>query len=215
MELRPKFIRPRASKIKREVRVVSALRKPNLLWTKEEYWAFEEGSVTKHEYFEGEVYAMAGAKPRHNDIAMNIARVLSTQLVGKPCRVRGSDQRLEIEETGLETYPDISILSPPFRYNPQQTMNSFDATVIVEVLSRRTRDYDRNQKFRNYHNLPSFRHYLLIEQDRVEIEHRFLQEGKWQSETFSGLNDTIKLAAVACQLKLADVYADIDFEAEN
>jgi Uma2 family endonuclease len=194
---------------------MSALRKPNLLWTPEEYWAFEELSVTRHEYFDGEVYAMAGAKPRHNDVAANILRVLGNQLVGKPCRARGSDQRVEIAATGLETYPDVVVICPPFLYNPKQTINSLDATVVAEVLSPRTRDYDRNQKFENYQKLPSFRHYLLVEQDRVEVEHRFLNENSaWQSKTFINLNDAIELKTIACELSLGDVYADIDFNDE-
>jgi Uma2 family endonuclease len=191
---------------------MSALRKPNLLWTPEEYWSFENASPSKHEYFAGEVYAMAGGSPRHNDIAMNISRVLSTQLVGKPCRARGSDQRIEIGENGLETYPDVSVLCPPFRYNPRQPINSLDATVLVEVLSRRTRDYDRGQKFEFYKALPSFRHYLLVEQGCIEVEHRFLNEnGEWQSQTFSKCNDEIELPAIACRLRLEDIYADVDW----
>lgn len=183
---------------------------PEATFSAQDYWDFENGSELKHEFFEGRVYAREIPDERHHELVGNILASLHQQLRGKPCRVRSSDQRLEIEETGLQTYPDVMVACPPFRYNERQTINILDATVIVEVLSDKTRSYDRTGKFEHYKRLPTLRHYVLVEQNSIEIEHHVLINGQWNSKVFNSLKKSVGLAAIACELQLDDVYEGID-----
>ena len=191
--------------------IMTAQRPHHALFTEREYWEKEEFAVERHEYFRGEIVAMAGASPRHNDISASILSSLFSQLRGRPCRARMSDQRIKVETTTLQTYPDVVVVCPPFRFDSGNSITLLDATVIVEVLSDSTRQYDQSEKFRNYRELPSLRHYLLVETNGISIEHRTrLENGDWETQIFSTLDDTIELEAIACQLSLHAVYEEVD-----
>ncbi len=190
---------------------MTAQRQHHTLFTEKEYWDYEEAFSAKHEYFRGEVFAMAGASPRHNDVAGNIYASLLSQLRGKPCRARISDQRIKVEATTLQTYPDVVVVCPPFRFTPDNKITLLDATVIVEVLSDSTRQYDQTDKFDNYKQLPSLRHCLLVETDKVSIEHRIrLENGEWKTQTFTHLDDVVDLTAIACTLSIRAIYEEIE-----
>ena len=139
--------------------------------SEDEYLRREEASLTKHEYVNGAIYAMAGASPSHNDLAAAALSALIVQLRGNPCIPRGSDQRVKVEATGINTYPDVVIACPPLCYD-SKNITLLDATVIIEVLSPSTAEYDRTGKFLHLAQLPSLRHYVLISQDQVWVEHR-------------------------------------------
>lgn len=190
---------------------MSAQRQQHALVSEAEYYYVEDFSNVRHEFFRGEVFAMAGAGPKQNDIASNIHSSLHAQLKGKPCRVRASDQRLRVDANSLITYPDVTVVCPPFRFAPDNKITLLDATVIVEVLSDSTRAYDRGEKFELLRELPSLGHYLLVEPDEVRIEHRFrLDDGDWQTEVFASLDGVVRLAAVDCTLNVRDVYDEIE-----
>ena len=181
------------------------------LFTEAEYYYEEDLSDSKHEYFRGEIFAMAGAGGKQNDIASNVNSSLHAQLKGKPCRARTSDQRLRVEANGLITYPDVAVVCPPFRFAPENKITLLDATVIVEVLSDSTRTYDKGKKFDLLRELPSLRHYILVEPDEIRVEHRFrVGDGDWQTEVFTALDDVVNLAAVACTLSVRAVYDEIE-----
>lgn len=194
---------------------MGALRKPEILLSEAEYWYDEDNSAIRHEYFEGQITAMAGATERHNDVAGNILTSLKTQLRGNPYRARMSDQRIKVETTTLQTYPDIVVVCPPFRRDLRDAITLLDATVIVEVLSPSTRRTNRFlAKFNNYIELPSLRHYLLVEPDQIGVEHRFKTDsGAWEIEQFTALNDEIALQTTGCRLTLREIYEEIEFEA--
>jgi len=186
---------------------MNAQREQHALFTEAEYYYTEEFALTRNEFFQGEIFAMAGTTPKHNDVAGNIYTSLHAQLRGKPCRVRSADQRLRVEASGLITYPDISVVCPPFRFAPDNKITLLDATVIVEVLSDSTRKYDQGKKFDLLRELPSLRHYFLIEPDETRVEHRFQTEGgDWETEVFTSLDDVANLSTSACTLKVSDVY---------
>jgi Uma2 family endonuclease len=142
----------------------------------------EEKSLEKHEYFDGEIFAMAGASEAHDSIVGDVVVALKLALRGK-CRVYTSDMRLFVPATGLYTYGDASVLcgapdftedSPPALRNPE---------IIFEVLSESTERYDRGDKFANYRTIPSFSHYVLVSQHQVLVEHFVRQpDGKWLME---------------------------------
>jgi Uma2 family endonuclease len=192
---------------------MSAERKPEIYFTQREYFELERDSPIKHEYHRGQLYAMAGASPRHNDIAASALSSLVVQLRGRPCRPRSTDQRLRIETEDLNTYPDVVVACPPFDYSTEDSYTLIDATVIIEVLSPSTAKYDKGIKFDFYCQLPSLRHYVLIEQERMEVEHRWLdaQSGAWQRETLTNPQDAVNLVTIGCSLPVAELYESVEF----
>jgi Uma2 family endonuclease len=138
--------------------------------TPEEYLHRERKAESRSEYFRGEMFAMAGASANHNMIVLNAGFHLRERLRRKPCRVYRSDLRLRIEATDLYSYPDRSLVCG----EPQLDSDSGDVllnpVVLVEVLSDSTEAYDRGKKFEHYRTIPSWRHYLLIAQDRYAID---------------------------------------------
>lgn len=179
--------------------------------TVEEYLAFERGSEIKHEYHAGELFAMAGASYEHNLIAGNTFASLHAQLRGRPCRVLPSDLRVLIEDTGLFTYPDLTVICGPPQFlsnNPPDTL--LNPTVIIEFLSPSTEGYDRGTKFRHYRAIQSLQEYLLIAQDARRIERYLRQEdGFWLYSEVAGAGATVELPTIACTLALADVYENV------
>jgi len=176
--------------------------------TEEEYLAMETESDLKHEYFEGEIFAMTGASEKHNLIAANVIGELRSQLKTKPCRVYPGDMRLKIEATGLYTYPDVMIVCGPRRFaEPGRTDTLTNPLVIIEVLSDSTENYDRGKKFQHYKSLNSLREYILISQHQEKIECWFKNErGIWEFSETDTENPFIILMSVECELRLDEIY---------
>ena len=188
---------------------MSAQRQPQYDYTERQYWQVEEDSVIKHEFWDGQIYAMAGASPGHNDIAVNVVTSLRVQLRGTSCVPRTSDQR--VKAGTLQTYPDVVVACRPLQYDSNDANTLIDATVIVEVLSRSTQHKDRNLKFDRYKQLPSLRHYLLVAQTPFDVVHHFKDDnGVWQSETLDVAADIVRLTAIDCQLSLSEIYEDVE-----
>ncbi len=127
-------------------------------FTKEEYWRRERNTEDKNEFQWGQIYAMAGTSTDHNRIAVDVTISLGNRLRDKLCEVFAGDQRIEIEATTLQTYPDVFVACPPFSYDAGDKHTMTDCIVIIEVLSPSTANYDRNEKFDNYKKLKSLRH---------------------------------------------------------
>ncbi len=181
--------------------------------TPEEYAELEQFSQIKHEYFDGQIYAMAGASTLHSRLAGNTYASLHRQLRGRGCIPLGSDQRIKIEATGKQTYPDVLVACPPLRYEGNKTLVLLDATVIVEVLSPSTTDYERSAKHLDFQLLPSLRHYVLVSQDSITVDHRWrADDGDWKTEVFVRPGDAVRLSAIDCTLALADIYEGLDID---
>ena len=120
--------------------------------TEAEYWAQEVDSPVKHEYYDGCIYAMAGGSYEHALLAANALLALGTRLRGKRCRVIGSDLHVKVEAIGLQTYPDVTVFCAPARFDPNHKDTLLNPTVLIEVLSPSTRNYDKGEKFDNYRN---------------------------------------------------------------
>lgn len=189
---------------------MSAQRQPEYDYTEEEYWQIDEDSNLKHEFWYGQIYAMAGASTDHNRISLSIGSSLKIQLRGRPCEPFVGDQRLKIATAAIQTFPDVMVVCPPLKYDPNQSDTLLDAVVIAEILSRSTRYNDRNAKFDAYKQLTSLRHYLLIEQKQMKVEHHFLDGKNWRSETLTDADAIVRLTAVDCQLSLDEIYEDIE-----
>jgi len=178
----------------------------------EEYIEMEIASDVKHQYFDGEVFAMAGAPARHNIIAGNIHGDTRFQLRGSPCVPFGSDQRVKVQESGLRTYPDVSIACEP-HFENQKELDLLNPLVIFEILSPGTAAYDRGEKFRHYRQIPSLREYILVEQDRPHIEQFIRQDnGGWLLFEYDGLEAEFRLSSVQCLLRAGEIYERIAFE---
>ncbi len=181
-------------------------------YTAAEYLALERRATYKSEYVGGHIIAMSGASRRHNLIAANISRELSSQLRGRPCESYISDMRVRVSETGLYTYSDIVAVCGDIRFADEQTDTLLNPTVIVEVLSASTEAYDRGDKFAHYRRLASLHDYVLVSQDAVRVEHYVRQGEKWVLSEASLPTDTVSLASIQCTLVLEDIYDKVRFD---
>jgi Uma2 family endonuclease len=184
-------------------------------WTVEDYLAFERESEEKHEFLDGEIFAMAGASLSHNRIVRNLNTTIHTQLRNSPCEVFPSDLRLKISATGLYTYPDIMVVcgEPQLEDTPTDTL--LNPTLIIEVLSPSTEAYDRGKKFEHYRTLESFREYILIAQDRFHVEPYVRQaDNQWLLSDYNKPDDVINLSSIDCTLLVGDIYEKVTFEEE-
>jgi Uma2 family endonuclease len=179
-------------------------------FTPEEYFAWEEQQLERHEYINGEVYAMSGGSINHSDIAGNLLILLKTHLRGSGCKTLNSDARVNIVESTNYVYPDISV-----------TCNERDKTtaqyitypcLIVEVLSPTTEAYDRGNKFRMYRQNPILQEYALVDADAVAIEIFRKNDGdNWRIINYQA-GDLVELKSVNLTFPIEDVYEGIVFE---
>lgn len=177
--------------------------------TVEEYLAFDRASEIKHEYFGGEIFAMAGASYDHSTIVENTFAGLRAQLQNGPCRVKLSDLRVQVGNSGLFAYPDLTVVCGPPEFGFGQRDVLVNPALIVEVLSPSTEAYDRGRKFAHYRTIASLRAYVLIAQDDYRIEHFARQaSGLWLLSDATGAGATLPLPTIGCALALADVYRE-------
>lgn len=189
---------------------MGALPKPKL--TVAEYLAIERRAEFKSEFFDGEMFAMAGASREHNIVNENLSLEIGSRLRGTPCRTLSRDQRVTIDRTGLYCYPDLVIVCGPPEYAAEDRDTLINPQVIIEVLSPSSERHDRTTKFRHYQQLASVGEYILISQDEPVCERYVrLPDGAWALVSFVGLADTLSFATVPVQIPLADVYAGVAF----
>lgn len=149
---------------------------PRHHYTLDDYFAVEEGSPLKHEYWRGSILAMAGGTIGHNRIVRNVLVALATRLRGGPCEPFGSDMRVATPG-GLYTYPDVVVVCGPTQLARGDTLKN--PALLVEVLSPSTRDYDRGDKLALYQEIASLREVLFVEPDDASVERLVRGEGGW------------------------------------
>lgn len=182
------------------------------LITPQEYLALERESETKSEYYAGEVFALAGASPRHNLIAGNVLAAIHIQLKNRDCKVYPGDLCVKVPAIPYYTYPDVTVICGELKLEDEHQDNVLNPVAIFEVLSSSTERRDRGSKFERYRRIESLKEYILIAQDTQRVE----QYSKQPDETwiFSETADaagTLKLGAIGCELGLSDIYARVDF----
>lgn len=183
---------------------------PKSYLTPEEYLASERQSETKHEYFNGEVFAMVGASRKHNLIAGNIFGELRQQLKGKPCETYTNDMRVRIPATGLYTYPDVIVVCGAPKFEDEYIDTLLNPTLIVEVLSESTESYDRGKKAGFYRSVESVAAYLLVSQDEYRVEQYGKQaDDRWLLTDIRSLESTVELTSVQCVLPMKEIYASL------
>jgi Uma2 family endonuclease len=178
-----------------------------LNYTYREYLALEDESAVRHEYLDGEIYAMAGGTPDHAALAASVSGVLRPVLP-PGCRTFSADLRIRIATTGLSTYPDVSVVCGKTQRADDDPMAVTNPVLLVEVTSPSTEDYDRGEKLRHYKSIPSVREIMLVSHRGPRITlHRRLDHDEWSlHEIVRG--GIVELASVAGQIRVDDVYRD-------
>jgi Uma2 family endonuclease len=182
-----------------------------------EYVACEETSGSKHEFYRGEIFAMAGTTIRHNRISGNIYAFLHRLLEGRECEPFGSDQRIRIPTPiDLSTYPDISVICGELQIDAADRRAITNPRVIFEILSNSTESYDRGQKFEFYQRLESLQEYVLVEQSRPAIVHYSRdRDGTWRYRLIAAIDESLQLESIDCSLPLTAIYRNIEFGPES
>jgi len=187
------------------------MQSPHYFFGIEEYLELEQTTDIRHEYFSGEVFAMAGGSKEHNIISGNVYSLLRSQLRGTSCNVFMSDMKLRInlinENKTIFYYPDV-IVSCDIQDQDRYFLNY--PCLIIEVLSPSTETIDKREKLVNYRNLETLREYVLISQDEVKVEvHRQNEPGNWTIQTLINKDDKLHLDSVGLILEMADIYEDV------
>jgi Uma2 family endonuclease len=180
-------------------------------WTVKEYLAFEMTSEIKHEYFNGEIYAMTGASTNHNRIVTSTIASLFAQLSDRPCDVFPSDMRVRVSAVQY-VYPDVTVVCDEPQFSGEKPDTLLNPTVLIEVLSPSTEGYDRNIKSEYYRTLESLQEYLLISQEKCHIEHYVRHKSKWIITDVNNLDEMVELTSIKCTLSAADVYKKVQFD---
>ena len=182
-------------------------------FTPEEYFAWEEQQLERHEYIDGEVYAMSGGTINHGDIAGNFLALLKTHMRGSGCKTLNSDCRVNIVKSDNYVYPDISVTCDDRDKTTPQYITY--PCLIVEVLSPSTEAYDRGNKFKLYRKNPSLRDYVLVDLSKIAIDlYRKDDVGNWYIINYE-VGDSIDLQSVNLTFSIEQVYEDIEFVVDD
>lgn len=190
-----------------------ALVQTHPVFSGEEYLKFERFAQERHEFLDGSVYAMAGESRKHSTICFNLYTITGRQLRGKRCRGFSPNMKVATNETGLFAYPDLIIVcGEPLPHDEVADVIT-NPTVIFEVLSPSTENYDRGEKFlRNTNYIDTLEDYVLISQKRPMIEHYSKKSG-WNKTDIEGLGAVLKLESVECEILLSEFYELVEFSA--
>jgi Uma2 family endonuclease len=174
----------------------------------EEYVRLEEYSNVRHEYLAGQIYAVAGGTPEHGTYAANIIGALTAQLSAKPCRVQTSDVRIRVRATGLDTYPDVSVVCGRAERDEQDPNAITNPIVLVEVLSPSTEVYDRGEKLEHYQHIESLQEVVFVAHDRKQLDLVRRESGERWVSVSAGAGETLTLQSLGCTLSVDAVYRD-------
>lgn len=180
----------------------------SLPMSRSEFLAWEHEQLEKHEFWQGEVFAMTGARQAHVMVALNVATLLKSHLRGKPCRAYISDMQLEVEAADAVYYPDVVVSCDPADLLAERVLRR--PTVVIEVLSDSTAAYDRGVKFAAYRKLSSLKEYVLIDPERRTLEiFRRTEQDDWLLVTRDAARGLV-LPSLAFEAGLDAVFEDLD-----
>lgn len=180
--------------------------------TVEEYLAFERASESKHEYYDGDVFAMTGGTPAHSLIASNFIREAGNALKGRPCVVYTSDLRVKVNPSGLYTYPDVTIVCGEQLFDDELRDTLVNPSVIVEVLSKSTASYDQGPKSKHFRKVESLQALIFIEQESPAVEvYRRQPDGNWILSDATELTESIAIEPIGISIPLAEIYRNVSF----
>lgn len=196
---------------------MKALKLPDLTFA--EYIQQEIESDTKYEYHDGKIYAGAGGTLNHGKICGNVYAELRSKLKGKAsnCLPFNSEIKLHIAKTGSYVYPDAMVICGDVETPENNEHAVTNPVLIIEVLSKSTAEYDRGDKFYFYRQIPGFREYVLIEQDRhiVDVHFKAAQTNMWRITRYQGLDAVVKLRSIGVEMGMEDLYFSAEISGEG
>ncbi len=192
-----------------------ALAQRHPIFTVADYLDYERNAPERHEFLDGNIYAMAGESPRHSTICYNLYGITQNQLRGKRCRGYSPNMKVATNEKGLYSYPDLAIVCGQPKYHDKKGDVLTNPTVIFEVLSPSTESYERGEKFLRYINdVESLTDYILISQANPAIEHfQKKSSGEWEKSEIEGIEFVLKIDSIECAISLTELYDLVEFSA--
>jgi len=182
-------------------------------YSPEEYLALEIASETRNEYIDGEIVLMAGGMPNHNRIVRNLCTLMTVKMQGQPYEVFVADQRLWIPKRRIYTYPDVMVVQDNLIYQEGRKDTIINPLLIIEVLSKSTRNYDQGEKFTFYRTIPTFQEYVLVDQYSHHVQ-QYAKTGvkKWELQEYDRLEDEITFGSLSLAISFADIYDKVEIE---
>jgi Uma2 family endonuclease len=175
-------------------------------YTFADYLAYEDGANVKHEFLAGEIYAMAGGTPDHAALAAAVTTLIGTQLGDGPCRIFSSDLKVRVQATGLVTYPDVTVICGAIEHDPESRVVVVNPTLVVEVTSDSTEEWDRGEKIEHYKRIPSLRECLLVSHRGRELELWSRRaDGSWTHSTAQS-GAVMALESIECSIDVDQLY---------
>jgi Uma2 family endonuclease len=185
-------------------------------YTLDEYRELEENAEFRNEYRDGEIVQMSGGTINHSRIIRNLSRVLGNLLEGQPYELFHNDLRLWIPRYRRGTYPDVMVIEGKPVFTEGRNDEILNPVLIVEVLSKSTGDFDREDKFRFYRSIPEFREYVLVNQSEFLVEQYIKTESnQWLFREYEGESATVSFASVGVPMSMSDIYAKVVFETQE
>jgi Uma2 family endonuclease len=174
----------------------------------DDYLRAERAAPFKSEYYAGQIWAMSGVSREHDAIAFNLTALLHAALRGTPCRGFTSDMRVAVADT-LYTYPDLTIACGEAHFADAHLDMLTNPTVLIEILSPSTANYDRTTKFGLYRRLPTLREYILVYQDALRVERFERFDDIWATHEYNGEAAVLELSSVGIAIPLAEIYENV------
>lgn len=176
-------------------------------YTYADYVALEQSSPTKHEFLDGEIYAMAGGSEEHSALAAEVLRLLGNAVGDRPCRVHTSDLRIYAEATGLATFPDGAVICGPLQQHPPSPKaTALNPSVLLEVTSDSSEHYDQNTKLESYRTIASLQDYVIVShRERRITVHSRDADGKWFSRVAVSAG-SVQVRSLDAELRVDEVY---------
>lgn len=186
---------------------------PKILYTPEEYLEIERRAETRHEFADGEIYAMAGESLAHSQICINLAGEARAKLKGTNCQALSPNMKVRAESKGMFAYPDLTVVCGEPVFHDEQKDVLLNPKVIFEVLSPSTKRYDQTKKFFRYRKeLPSLTDYVLIYQDAPFIEyHEKQSDERWIHNASDGLEDVLRIDSIKVEISLREICDRVEF----
>lgn len=177
-------------------------------YTYADYVALERTSPTKHEFLDGEIYAMAGGTEEHSALAAEVQRVFGNAIGDRPCRVHPSDLRVYVEAVGLATFPDGSVICGKLEQHPQSpAATALNPMVLLEVTSDSSEEYDHGTKLEAYRTIPALRAYVLVShrERRITVHARPDATAAWTTRVAIG-GGRVEVESLGTALVVDEIY---------
>jgi len=185
------------------------------IYTVEDYLKLERRGTSKHEFFDGKILATAGSSRKHNLIGSNTTIAVGSRLRGHKCEVYVNDMRVKLGNNCF-CYPDVVVVSGEPKFDGKESDVLLNPTVLVEVFSKDTRFYDKTEKLEAYLAMSSVKECLLVKEDEMRVEHYAKQTAKqWVYRIYNERDETISLDSINCKVSLAEIYAQVKFDAHG